>query len=124
MKRRTLLITGDLAFWHDLQGLRLVRESRLLSILLLNNDGGGIFQFLPVAMYRDTFEEIHGTPLGTDLGNIALAAGVPCTKIGTLDEGRERFEKLSPGIYEVASDRNLNQGAHQYFVETLLKTLF
>ena len=59
----TLLVTGDLAFLHDLGGLYSVaRSAPNLTILLLNNNGGGIFHFLNVHDYRDAFERIHATP--------------------------------------------------------------
>jgi 2-succinyl-5-enolpyruvyl-6-hydroxy-3-cyclohexene-1-carboxylate synthase len=65
----TLLITGDLAFLHDICGLHAVaRFAPNLRILLLNNDGGGIFHFLPMADAEtpEQFEAIHGTPHDAD----------------------------------------------------------
>lgn len=64
----TLLVTGDLAFLHDLGGLYgVMRAAPTLTILLLNNNGGGIFHFLNVHEYRDAFERIHATPPDVNL---------------------------------------------------------
>ena len=119
--RQTLLVCGDLAFWHDLQGVRLARDCDLLTILLLNNNGGGIFNFLPVAEHKDSFEELHGTPLNVKLGETAREMGMACYSLKTVDECREHFEKMLPCIYEVETGRTENSAAHRYFVDSLLR---
>ncbi len=73
-----VLLIGDLSFLHDLNGLWAVNRHRLdLTVLLVNNDGGGIFHFLPQAeLAPDAFEEWWGTPHGLDLGlAVALHGG-------------------------------------------------
>ncbi|MEZ4503380.1 MAG: 2-succinyl-5-enolpyruvyl-6-hydroxy-3-cyclohexene-1-carboxylic-acid synthase [Dehalococcoidia bacterium] len=62
------LLIGDLSFFHDLNGLWAARRHDLdLTVLLVNNDGGGIFHFLPQAeLAPDAFEEWFGTPSGLD----------------------------------------------------------
>lgn len=75
---RVVLLIGDLSFLHDLNGLWAVNRHRLdLTVLLVNNDGGGIFHFLPQAeLAPDAFEEWWGTPHGLDLGlAVALHGG-------------------------------------------------
>lgn len=70
--RPTLLLIGDVALAYDLGGL--LAHTRLgldLTIVLLNNDGGGIFHFLPVAAQRDAFEEHVATPHGLDFSRAA-----------------------------------------------------
>ncbi|MBV9311379.1 MAG: 2-succinyl-5-enolpyruvyl-6-hydroxy-3-cyclohexene-1-carboxylic-acid synthase, partial [Solirubrobacterales bacterium] len=72
----TVLLTGDLALLHDIGGL--MASSRLgiaLTIVVLNNDGGGIFHFLPIAGQEDAFEEHVATPHGLDLGQAAALFG-------------------------------------------------
>jgi 2-succinyl-5-enolpyruvyl-6-hydroxy-3-cyclohexene-1-carboxylate synthase len=120
-KRQTLLITGDLAFWHDLQGLGLLRGQDLLTVFLINNDGGGIFDFLPISEFKDTFEELHGTPQKMNLQALTREAKVPCFSIRSVDECRDSFREMLPCIYEVASERKVNHAAHQYFVESILR---
>ena len=85
--RPTLLVTGDLAFLHDLGGLRSARELQTpLAILVLNNDGGGIFSHLPVAQHRDPFEPLFGTPHGCDLAAASRTAGLAHRVASSIDE--------------------------------------
>ena len=72
--RPTLLFTGDLAFLHDLSGLLLARrEAIALTIVVLDDDGGGIFSFLPVAEQAQSvaYERLFRTPHGVDLARAA-----------------------------------------------------
>ncbi|HEY9854353.1 MAG TPA: 2-succinyl-5-enolpyruvyl-6-hydroxy-3-cyclohexene-1-carboxylic-acid synthase [Stenomitos sp.] len=63
--RPTLLVTGDVAFLHDLGGLLGARHlSAPFVALVLNNDGGGIFSHLPISQCKDIFEPYWGTPHG------------------------------------------------------------
>ena len=63
-----MLVIGDLSFYHDLNGLLAAQQHGLnATIVLLNNDGGGIFSFLPQADgSREHFEQLFGTPHGLD----------------------------------------------------------
>jgi 2-succinyl-5-enolpyruvyl-6-hydroxy-3-cyclohexene-1-carboxylate synthase len=63
-----VLVIGDISFYHDLNGLLAARQHGLdLLVVLLNNDGGGIFSFLPQAeSVADKFEMLFGTPHGLD----------------------------------------------------------
>jgi len=72
-------LLGDLAFVHDAAGLMLgPAEPRPdLCIVVVNNDGGGIFSALEQAAFPESFERLFGTPHGTDFGLLAGAAGVP-----------------------------------------------
>ncbi|MBI5415706.1 MAG: 2-succinyl-5-enolpyruvyl-6-hydroxy-3-cyclohexene-1-carboxylic-acid synthase [Candidatus Omnitrophica bacterium] len=70
--RPVTLVIGDLALLHDLNSLAMLRNSpQPLVIVALNNDGGGIFNFLPIAQFKDGFEKFFGTPHGL---NFAAAA--------------------------------------------------
>ena len=61
-----VLVIGDLSFYHDLNGLLAAKLHRLnATIVVVNNNGGGIFSFLPQAKHPEHFEELFGTP--TDL---------------------------------------------------------
>src|SRR5690625_6391003 len=64
---RVTLIIGDLSFYHDLNSLLIAKHYNLdVTIVLVNNDGGGIFSFLPQAENGKHFEELFGTPTGLD----------------------------------------------------------
>ena len=74
-------LLGDLAFLHDAPGLFLSdAEPRPdLVIVVVNNDGGGIFSTLEQAAYGDLFDRVFGTPHGAELDRLAAAAGLPVT---------------------------------------------
>jgi 2-succinyl-5-enolpyruvyl-6-hydroxy-3-cyclohexene-1-carboxylate synthase len=100
-------LLGDLAFLHDTPGLMLgPAELRPdLCILVVNNDGGGIFSGLEQAAFPESFERLFGTPHGTDIRLLARAAGLPYLR---LDEasgltGALRGEGLR--VVEVRTDR-------------------
>ena len=73
----TVLLTGDVALAHDIGGLLAARRLGLpLVIVLLNNDGGGIFHFLPVEREGADFEEHVATPHGLDFAHAAALYGL------------------------------------------------
>lgn len=62
-----ILVIGDLAFYHDMNGLLAAKLHSLdATIVIVNNDGGGIFSFLPQARHPEHFEKLFGTPHGLD----------------------------------------------------------
>lgn len=72
-----VLLTGDLAFLHDANALLLAKKFRgSLTVIVINNDGGGIFGHLPVAQFEPPFEEFFATPQAVDLGKLCAAHGV------------------------------------------------
>jgi 2-succinyl-5-enolpyruvyl-6-hydroxy-3-cyclohexene-1-carboxylate synthase len=76
-RRPAVLLTGDLAFLHDSNGLLLRPKFRgSLTIVLINNRGGGIFEHLPVAQFPEAFEEFFATPQETDMAGLCTAHGV------------------------------------------------
>src|SRR4029077_7968656 len=81
-----LLVTGDLSFHHDLNALHMARGKRVAATLVVvNNDGGGIFSFLPAARH-DSFETYFGTPHGLDFAAVASMYGVPYSRPNTWEE--------------------------------------
>lgn len=66
------LYTGELAFFHDLNGLMMARQNHLnLKIIIQNNNGGGIFSLLPQAEEKGQFEKVFGTPLNLNIHAVA-----------------------------------------------------
>ena len=78
----TYAVVGDLSFLHDLTAL-VNQENIKLKLIVINNDGGGIFSTLPQAGVPG-FEKIFGTPHGQDLFEIASAFKLPVTEIDDL----------------------------------------
>jgi 2-succinyl-5-enolpyruvyl-6-hydroxy-3-cyclohexene-1-carboxylate synthase len=76
-------LIGDLALLHDAPGLFLgPAEPRPdLALIVVNNDGGGIFSTLEPAGYPDSFERVFGTPHGADVAQLAAAAGLPYQRL-------------------------------------------
>lgn len=72
-----VLLTGDLALLHDSNGFLIApRLKGSLTVVLINNNGGGIFEHLPVARFDPVFEEFFATPQGVDFGKLCSAHGV------------------------------------------------
>ncbi|MFD3448693.1 2-succinyl-5-enolpyruvyl-6-hydroxy-3-cyclohexene-1-carboxylic-acid synthase [Microbacteriaceae bacterium 4G12] len=66
-----VLVLGDLSFYHDLNGLLAAKLHKLnATIVIVNNDGGGIFSFLPQYGEKQHFEALFGTPLGLDYEHV------------------------------------------------------
>jgi 2-succinyl-5-enolpyruvyl-6-hydroxy-3-cyclohexene-1-carboxylate synthase len=75
-RQPTVLLTGDLAFCHDLAGLEGLRALPApLAVVVLNDAGGGIFQYLPYAGLA-AFDRLFRTPTGLDLAAAAAAFGL------------------------------------------------
>jgi 2-succinyl-5-enolpyruvyl-6-hydroxy-3-cyclohexene-1-carboxylate synthase len=110
-----VLLTGDLTFLHDLGGLLVARRHQLdATIVVLNNDGGGIFSLLPVADYGEqvAFESLFRAPHGLDLGLAAELFGARFARVRGFDDLRSAIERslTSSGvsIIEVPIDRDAN----------------
>ena len=75
-KNPTYLLTGDLAFFHDMNGLINSKKFAIpLIIILIDNSGGGIFESLPIAVYREIMQKNFLTPLNLDFGAFVAAYG-------------------------------------------------
>ena len=73
----TVLLTGDLALLHDSNGFLIAPRLRgSLTVVLINNQGGGIFEHLPVAQFGPIFEEFFATPQEADFKGLCAAHGV------------------------------------------------
>jgi 2-succinyl-5-enolpyruvyl-6-hydroxy-3-cyclohexene-1-carboxylate synthase len=114
--RRTFALLGDLALYHDMNGLlawpRLGVEA---TIVVLNNGGGGIFDFLPIAAYRDGYEELFGTPSGLDLERVAALYDLPFRRVRRHPELAPALQ--APGLVEVVLDRPRNVELHREALE-------
>jgi len=85
--RRTTLLLGDLSFYHDFNGMLIAKHKGLpLTIVVINNNGGGIFSYLPQVNHPDHFEELFGTPLDLDFSKIVEMYGGVHRKAENWDE--------------------------------------
>ncbi|HEY8862716.1 MAG TPA: 2-succinyl-5-enolpyruvyl-6-hydroxy-3-cyclohexene-1-carboxylic-acid synthase [Candidatus Dormibacteraeota bacterium] len=73
----TVLLLGDLSLYHDMNGLWAMRRHGIRATLVVcDNNGGGVFNFLPQAEHQDVFEELFATPLGLDFAQVARLYGL------------------------------------------------
>jgi 2-succinyl-5-enolpyruvyl-6-hydroxy-3-cyclohexene-1-carboxylate synthase len=123
-----VLLIGDVALAHDLGGLLAARRLGLeLTIVVLNNDGGGIFHFLPISGETDAFEEHVATPHGLDFERAAALYGLRHERPRTQSELRAALtEAVGSGattIIEITTDRPENLALHRRLAETGLAAL-
>ena len=109
------LLTGELALLHDLGALLAAgRLGLALTIVCLNNGGGGIFDFLAVAEHADAeaYERLVATPSGVDLARLAHGLGLAHRSAETPEEVRRAADD-GPGLIEVRTDRARNVAQHR-----------
>jgi 2-succinyl-5-enolpyruvyl-6-hydroxy-3-cyclohexene-1-carboxylate synthase len=119
----TALLIGDVAFVHDSSALiaLMSRRNADLRIVVVDNDGGGIFSFLPQAsaLASERFEQLFGTPHGTDLVALAAAHSIPAATVHTLAELRAALAVVGPQVIRVQSTRDANVAVHQLVNEAV-----
>lgn len=90
-KEKNFLLVGDLAFYHDLNGLHnAIKFNIPLTVILINNSGGGIFESLPISRYKDVFKKNFSTPLNLDFKKLVEAYGGIYHKIKSWKDFKER----------------------------------
>jgi 2-succinyl-5-enolpyruvyl-6-hydroxy-3-cyclohexene-1-carboxylate synthase len=113
--RPTTIVTGDLGLLHDIGGLAALREvSTPVRILVIDNDGGGIFHFLPQekAMANEEFEALLGTPRGVDAAKAAGLFELPHRRLQDLADLPAALA-AGTGLIEVKTERGSNVEAHR-----------
>ncbi len=123
-----LLVIGDLSFYHDLNGLLAAKLHGLnLTVVLVNNDGGGIFSFLPQANYPEHFEALFGTPHGLSFEPAVSMYGGRFVRVESWDQfAREVRRGLTEGglhVIEVRSRRDVNVRQHRRIWEQVARAL-
>jgi 2-succinyl-5-enolpyruvyl-6-hydroxy-3-cyclohexene-1-carboxylate synthase len=100
-------LLGDLALLHDGAGLVIGPDEPRpdLCLVVVNNDGGGIFSTLEQAAFPGPFERVFGTPHGASLEHLARAFGVPHARIETADELPAALAGPGLRLVEVRTDR-------------------
>jgi len=105
----SILLTGDLALLHDTNGFLLRPKLKgSLTVVLINNHGGGIFEHLPVARFNPPFEEFFATPQEVDFSKLVAAYGVSHVVVRDWRHFAGLIEKLPKGgirILEIRTDR-------------------
>jgi len=121
-----VVLIGDVAFVHDANALvALTQRSADVRIVVVDNDGGGIFSFLPQASQLDdrAFEQIFGTPHGTDV--LALAAAHHISTVDIADRAglEAQLGRRGPWVARVRSSRRRNVDVHRRIVDAVAERL-
>jgi 2-succinyl-5-enolpyruvyl-6-hydroxy-3-cyclohexene-1-carboxylate synthase len=128
----TVLVIGDLSFFHDQNGLLAARLHQLnLLIVLVNNNGGGIFSFLPQAAHPQHFEQLFGTPTDLDFRLSVQMYGGHFKQVESWPQFRDAvIEGIAAGglhVVEVATERTSNVQMHRLLwqaVDAALRAAF
>lgn len=115
----TVMVTGDLSFFHDLNGLAIGKTHGMnLTIILHNNDGGGIFQYLP-QKGTDDFDYLFNTPQGIDYSGLATMYGLDYVKVTTNAELERAMQQYigTEGIHiiEVPTSKEGSRELHKVY---------
>ena len=111
----TTIVTGDLGLLHDIGSLAALRDvSTPVRIVVIDNDGGGIFHFLPQeqALAGDEFETLLGTPRGVDVAKAAALFDLPHRRLESLEDLPNALS-AGTGLIEVKTNRQTNVEAHR-----------
>ena len=118
----TVVLVGDLAFLHDTNALLAPAGAAApidLTVVVVDNGGGGIFSFLPQAaeLPADRFEQLLGTPHQVDLVAVAEAHGAKARAVDTLDELGDAVASKPDGVRVLVArmpDRTENKRVHDH----------
>ena len=125
-------VVGDVAFYHDMNGLLAVAKFELdIVFVVINNDGGGIFHMLPIREHEPEFTQYFAAPHGLDFRHAAELYGISYRRVdhppGAEDALEDAFGDVlagtGPRILEVRSDRDQNQRGHDAVVEAVRRAV-
>lgn len=123
--KRTVALVGDIALLHDLGGL--VAAARLgipLTVVCVNNDGGGIFHFLPIADHTERFEQLFGTPHGMNLEGAAALCGADFVRVADAKSLRSALQRPPAlRLIEARTDRSRNVEHHRALQQAVIDAL-
>ncbi|MGH2633546.1 MAG: 2-succinyl-5-enolpyruvyl-6-hydroxy-3-cyclohexene-1-carboxylic-acid synthase, partial [Tepidiformaceae bacterium] len=112
-----VLVVGDISFYHDMNGLWAAARHKLdLTIVLINNNGGGIFHYLPQAAEGDVFEDWFGTPTNLDFSHAVRMYGGTYTIANDWEAFRTAlrdFRGTGLNVIELPTDRARNAEMHR-----------
>jgi 2-succinyl-5-enolpyruvyl-6-hydroxy-3-cyclohexene-1-carboxylate synthase len=108
-QQSSVILTGDLSLLHDTNGF-LIRNKFIghLTIILINNNGGGIFEMLPIAKFNPPFEEFFATPQNIDFAQLCATYNVQYQLINSWEELKDSLKqlpKIGIRVLEVKTNR-------------------
>ena len=128
LKKSVTLMIGDLAALHDLNSLAILRDLNVpLIIVLLNNGGGGIFSFLPIAEFKEGFEKYWGAPHSYTLASAAsmfeLNYSQPMDAVHFKKVYAQALKSQTSTIIEVITNREENLKIHKLLQQKIERHL-
>ena len=125
--RQSFLLIGDLAFVHDVNGLIVSRfQQTNITIVVMNNDGGGIFSYLPQSTEKNYFEHLFGTPTGLEFSHIAAMYDAQYDAVHTKEAFKHALNQTKTKdvrIIEVFTNRQVNTETHRKLWSAISKEL-
>ncbi len=127
-KTPVTVLLGDLALLHDLNSLALARDlDAPMIVVAINNNGGGIFSFLPIASATPHFEKAFATPHSLAFDQAAALFGLRYTRPETpaqfVDAYREALKSAVSTIIEIITDRAANLAEHRAIQGAIVRAL-
>ncbi len=129
LQRPVSLLIGDLSAMHDLNSFKLLADSpEPVFVVLLNNHGGGIFSFLPVAKQTDIFETFFGTPHSNDFLSVAEMFGLnyfrPDSINAFVKDYLQAVSENKSAVIEIFTERDKNPQQLEALAQKLMKCAF
>jgi 2-succinyl-5-enolpyruvyl-6-hydroxy-3-cyclohexene-1-carboxylate synthase len=124
-RRPTVALVGDLTLLHDSNGFLLSADLERVdcTFVVLDNDGGGIFSFLPPSSFPGSFERVFGTPHGRDLAHLATLHGLGHHRVERAADLRAALTttRRRGGVHlvHVRTDRAANRQLHERMTRTV-----
>ncbi|MGY3716716.1 2-succinyl-5-enolpyruvyl-6-hydroxy-3-cyclohexene-1-carboxylic-acid synthase [Sutcliffiella cohnii] len=124
----TVLVIGDLSFYHDMNGLLAAKLLNLnITIVLINNNGGGIFSFLPQSKVEKHFEALFGTPTDLPFGHAVALYNGQYDKVENWQDFHEKIERAFStkglNVIEVSTNRLENEQLHRKMWENVSREI-
>lgn len=113
--KTTYVLIGDVACVHDSSALIALAQRGIdVRIIVVNNDGGSIFSFLPQAQFvtDQDFETIYGTPHGTSFEQLSSAHALAYRRASNHAELQEALDVTGPCLIEARFERSVNVAQH------------
>ncbi len=123
-----IAVLGDLAYYHDMNGLLALSRCNVdATIVVINNDGGGIFHKLPIADFDPPFTDHFKTPHGLDFSPTADIYEFTFTRVDTLEDFTtvysDSFTDQGPTVIEVQSDAEASHQVRERLQTTIVSRL-
>ncbi|MDY0083120.1 MAG: thiamine pyrophosphate-dependent enzyme, partial [Ignavibacteriaceae bacterium] len=127
-KTPTYLIIGDLSFYYDINSLLTIKKLKIpLLIILINNNGGAIFKFLPIARSKKVLDKFFLTPTNLNFGKIVQAFGIDYREIKTKQELINHLKvsavRKQPVVFEIKTNSDYSLSLRNKFWKMAVSTI-